>query len=72
MTGSLQNAFSQASRLPEQEQELLASRLLAELSADTEFDRAIAATPEKLARLAREALDELRQGRTAELNLETE
>ena len=45
MTESLQNAFAQASRLPEQEQELLASRLLSELAADTEFDRAIAASP---------------------------
>jgi len=72
MTESLQNAFAQASRLPEQEQELLASRILAELAADTEFDRAIAASPEKLAQLAREALDDLRQGRTTELKLDTE
>ena len=55
-----------------QEQELLASRLLAELAADTEFDRAIAASPEKIAQLAKEALDDFRQGRTTELKLDTE
>ena len=72
MTESLQNAFTQASMLPEQEQELLASRLLCELAAETDFDRAISGSPEKLARLSREALDELQQGRTTELKFETE
>jgi hypothetical protein len=72
MTESLQYAFSQASRLSEQEQELLASRLLAELAAETEFDRAIAAQPQKLAELAQNALNEFRQGRTADLKFEPE
>ncbi|MDZ4851354.1 MAG: hypothetical protein SGI77_18860 [Pirellulaceae bacterium] len=69
---SLQNAFTQASRLPEQEQDLLASRLLAELAADTEFDRAITASSEKLAQRARDALDDHRRRRTTELKFDAE
>ncbi|MEQ1829800.1 MAG: hypothetical protein ABL921_27810 [Pirellula sp.] len=72
MTESLQHAFAQASLLPTEEQELLASRVLAELAADTEFDRAIAASSEKLAKLAAEALNDHRLGKTKELSFDTE
>ena len=72
MTESLQNAFAQASLLSAEEQELLASRVLAELAAETEFDRAIAGSPEKLANLAKEALNEYRLGITKELRFEKE
>jgi hypothetical protein len=63
MTSLLQRAFDEAAKLPEAEQDLLASRLLAELAAEDEFDRAIARSPEKLARLAQEALTEHRAGK---------
>jgi hypothetical protein len=68
MTDLLQQAFAEAAKLPTAEQELLATRLLAELSADDEFDRAIARTSDKLAILANEALAEYRAGLTQELD----
>ena len=68
MTKLLQDAFAKASALPPAEQDVLASRLLAELEEEDEFDRAIAASSDKLARLAREALAEHRDGRTQELD----
>lgn len=64
MVTLLQKAFAEAAKLPEAEQELLASRLLAELSVDDEFDRAIAGSTAKLAELAAEALQEHRDGST--------
>jgi hypothetical protein len=68
MTDLLQQAFAEAAKLPTAEQELLATRLLAELSADDEFDRTIARTSDKLAILAKEALAEYRAGLTEELD----
>jgi hypothetical protein len=64
MTTMLQQAFQAASMLPEEEQDLLAARLLAEISAEDEFDRKIAQTSDKLAILAAEALAEHRAGLT--------
>ncbi len=68
MTSLLQEAFAKAAALPPAEQDVLASRLLAELAEEDEFDRAIAASSDKLARLAREALAEHRAGLTEELD----
>ncbi|MGD0900630.1 MAG: hypothetical protein ABR915_22590 [Thermoguttaceae bacterium] len=68
MTTLLQEAFAKASGLAPAEQDLLASRLLAELAEEDEFDRAIAASSDKLARLAHEAIAEHREGRTGELD----
>ena len=68
MTELLKDAFAKASELPAAEQDVLASRLLAELAEEDEFDCAIAASPDKLARLAREALAEHRAGHTEELD----
>ncbi len=68
MTTLLERAFAEASKLPSAEQELLASRLLAELAAEDDFDRAIAESGDKLARLAVEALAEHRAGLTVELD----
>jgi hypothetical protein len=70
MTTLLQKAFAAAANLPTAEQDLLASRLLAELSSEDDFDRAIAQSSEKLADLAREALAEHRAGLTEELDPE--
>ena len=68
MTTLLERAFAEAAKLSSAEQDLLASRLLAELVAEDEFDRAIAASGEKLARLATEALAEHRAGLTEDLD----
>jgi hypothetical protein len=68
MTASLQHAFAEAAKVPEAEQEVLASRLLAELAAEDDFDRAIANSTDKLAALAREALAEHRASKTKALD----
>ncbi|HZV07633.1 MAG TPA: hypothetical protein VE999_21280 [Gemmataceae bacterium] len=70
MTALLQQAFAEAAKLPESEQDLLASWLLAELAAEDDFDRAISRSADKLVGLAREALAEYRSGQTEELNPE--
>jgi hypothetical protein len=58
MTTLLQQAFAEAAKLPQPEQDLLASWLLAELAAEDDFDLAIARSSDKLVALAREALAE--------------
>jgi hypothetical protein len=68
MTLLLERAFAQAGKLSSAEQDLLAARLLAELSAEDEFDQAIAASADKLAVLAKQALAEHRAGLTQELD----
>lgn len=70
MATRLEQAFAEAAKLPPDQQELLASRLLAELSAEDDFDRAIAASPDSLAHLAREALAEYHAGLTEDLDPE--
>jgi hypothetical protein len=64
----LEQAFAEAAKLPEAEQEVLATRLLAELAAEDAFDRAIAKSADKLALLATEAIAEHRAGLTEELD----
>jgi len=68
MTTRFDRAFAEAAKRPVAEQDLLASRLLAELDAQDDFDRAIAGSADKLARLAAEALAEHRAGLTEELD----
>ena len=70
MTTLLEKAFAEAAKLPPAEQNVLASRLLAELGEEDELDRAIAASSGKLASLAREALAEHRAGLSEELDPE--
>ncbi len=70
MTELLEQAFEKASRLPKLEQELLASRLLAELASEDAFDQVIASSGDKLAHLAQAALAEHRAGLTEELDPE--
>ena len=68
MTTRLERAFAEAAKLPADEQDLLASRLLAELASEDDFDRAIAESTDKLSQLAAEALTEHRAGLTQELD----
>lgn len=70
MTTLLQQAFTEAAKRSTQEQDLLASRLLAELAAEDAFDQTIAGSGEVLGPLAREALEEHRAGKTEELDPE--
>ena len=68
MSKLLERAIAEVGKLSPAEQDLLASRLLAELTDEDEFDRAIAASSDKLAVLAEEALAEHRTGQTQELD----
>ena len=70
MTKLLQQAFDAAARLPAEEQDLLAERVLAELAADDDFDKAIDATSQKLVTLASSALAEHQAGDTQPLDQE--
>jgi len=67
MTALLQRAFDEAAKLPSDEQDVLATRLLAELAAADEFDLAIARSSAKLAGLAAEALAEHRAGKSEDM-----
>ena len=68
MTTLLQQAFAEASKLSDEEQDLLAARLRAELAAEDDFDRSIACSSDKLAELARQALVEHQRGETQVLD----
>jgi hypothetical protein len=68
MTKLLERAFAEAGKLSPAEHDLLASRLLVELTDEGHFDRDIAASAGKLAPLANEALAEHRAGQTQELD----
>jgi hypothetical protein len=68
MTALLQRAFAEASKRSQEEQDLLASRLLAELAAEDAFDQAIAGSSEKLSKLAIQALEEHKAGITEALD----
>ena len=70
MTTLLQQAFEAAAKLPAEEQDLLAARLLAEFAAEGDFDRAIAASGAKLSSLAAQALAGHRAGQTQPLDPE--
>lgn len=65
-----ERAFLEAEKPNAEVQDLLASRVLAELDPENDFDRSIAKSSDKLARLAAEALAELRAGQTEELDLD--
>lgn len=68
MTTLLEQAFAAAAKLPPAEQDIIASRLLAELAAEDDFDCAIDRTAAKLAAAAREALAEHCSGQTEVLD----
>jgi hypothetical protein len=64
MTKALEHAFAQAAKLPEKEQEALAAVLLEELASEKRWAEQFAASQEKVAALADEALEEYRAGKT--------
>ena len=71
MTQLLEQAFAAAARLPDAEQDALARALLAELASEGAIDAALERRPDVLARLADEALEEHRAGRTQPLDPDT-
>jgi hypothetical protein len=68
MTNSLQEAFKQASALPEEQQEILAAIVLEEIAAEKQWQEAFAASQDILAKLANEALEEHRRGEAEDLD----
>jgi hypothetical protein len=64
MTRALPEAFEEAEKLPEAEQDQLAAPIREETRADRQWESALAASQGALGRLADEALSEHRAGRT--------
>jgi hypothetical protein len=67
MTELLEKAFAEASKLPQEAQDMLARMLLDDLVAEEAWDDAFAQSQDKLARLGDEALAEYREGKTKPL-----
>ena len=70
MTRLLEKAFKDASKLPDIEQNSLAKWLLEELEAERKWDRAFADSEDILGRLADEAIEAHRQGKTTPLDID--
>lgn len=68
MTELLEKAFAEASKLPMQEQDVLANWILEELASERRWEIAFANSADALAQLAEEALSEHRKGRTKPLD----
>jgi hypothetical protein len=67
MTVLLKRAISEVERLPEEQQNVLASIILEEMVDERKWDDAFARSQDKLATLADEALQQLRSGETTPL-----
>lgn len=68
MTTMLEKALAEASRLPPDEQDALAAVLLDEIASEERWRKAFAGSADQLARLAQDALDEHRAGKTTPLD----
>jgi hypothetical protein len=71
MTKALKKAFDAASRLPDPDQDSLAGAILEELALTEQGEVALAASQDRLERLADEAIAEHREGKTEPLNPDT-
>ena len=69
MTKLLEKAFKKASKLPEVEQNALAKWLLDELETDRLWEKRFADSEDVLERLADDALEAQRRGKTKKLDL---
>jgi hypothetical protein len=68
MTKALKDAFKEAEKLPEREQEGLAAAIRAEIGVERAWEAQLAASGGALGALADEALAEHRSGRTLPLD----
>jgi hypothetical protein len=68
MTKALKDAFREAEKLSEREQDQLAAAIRAEIEAERAWEARLAASDSALAALADEALAEHRSGRTLPLD----
>jgi hypothetical protein len=69
MTQLLERAFTEAAKLPESEQDAVASLFLAELAAERRWSHSFASSQDQLAHLADEALREFVAGETLPMDL---
>ena len=69
MTQLLERAFATASKLPDREQDAVATLLLAELESEHRWSESFAASQDQLALLADEALREFKAGETQPMDL---
>jgi hypothetical protein len=67
MTELLEKAFAEASKLPQEAQDMLARMLLDDLAAEEKWDETFAKSQDQLAQLADEALAEYQDGKTRKL-----
>ncbi len=65
MTGLLEKAFKEASKLPDLEQNIIAKQILKELSAEKQWEKTFAESEDILSKLADEALKDHRKGKTS-------
>lgn len=70
MTELLERAFSEATKLPESEQNELARRILAELESERRWEQLFENSQDVLGKLAEEALIEYREGKTKILDID--
>lgn len=68
MTRLLKEAFEAASKLPEDEQNALAGLILEEVELEVRWDESFARSGDVLAKLAAEAREDHRRGRTRPLD----
>ncbi len=71
MTKLLEKAFEEASKLSELEQNALAKLLLNELTAEKKWEKAFVSSEDILSRLADEAIEEHKQGKTKPLDIDS-
>jgi hypothetical protein len=71
MTTELERAFAEAAKLPAEEQDALAARILHELASERRWEQQFADSQDALATLADEALAEHHTGRTEPLDPDT-
>jgi len=70
MTKLLEKAFAEATKLPKKDQDHFAKWVLAELAAEQLWDESFRQSSEQLSKLAGQALNEHRKGRTRPLDPE--
>lgn len=64
MTELLTKAFAEAAKLPEEEQDVIAALILKEIESEERWQTLFVASRDEMARLAEEALDEYRSGKS--------
>jgi len=70
MTELLNKAFNEASKLSPEVQDEVAARILADLAGELKWDETLAQSQDLLERLADEALEDFRAGRTQEMGID--